>query len=74
MRDGDWKFLCMTDGSAPELYDLATDEGEKHNLASTQPERVAAMKKQLLNWNASMPKDHSTPRISRPDAKPKVNG
>lgn len=74
MRDGNWKFLCMTDGSAPELYDLTTDEGEKHNLASAQPQRAAAMKKQLLNWNASMPNDHSEPRISQPGARPKVDG
>src|SRR4029079_9921834 len=66
MRDGDWKLLCMTDGSAPELYDLATDPGEAHNLAGEHPDRVAAMTKRLLDWNATMPKDHPEPRTSQP--------
>jgi arylsulfatase A-like enzyme len=54
IRDGHWKLILGTgsggwskggeDGSDVQLYDLATDVGERRNLATDQPERVAAMK------------------------------
>jgi len=59
IRDGAWKLaLCPGSGgwSAPrpqddtsglpdvQLYDLATDPAEQHNLADAQPERVAALR------------------------------
>jgi len=52
-RDGRWKLILgkgsggwsrgEDDGAAVQLYDLATDLGERRNLAGEQPERVAAM-------------------------------
>ena len=57
MRDGDWKLMCMVDGSSPQLYDVAADAGEKANLAGMEPERVARMKNAVLAWNAPLPKD-----------------
>jgi arylsulfatase A-like enzyme len=59
MRDGDWKLMCMTDGSEPQLYDLKADPGEKHNLAAEQAERVKTMTKACLDWNAPLPKDNA---------------
>lgn len=56
VRDGDWKLLCEYDGSSPELYDLKADPGEKHNLASSNAERVRAMTEAVLAWNATLPK------------------
>ncbi|MEZ4589828.1 MAG: sulfatase-like hydrolase/transferase [Chloroflexota bacterium] len=35
---------------APELYNIADDPEERHNLADAQPERVAAMRLALENW------------------------
>jgi len=35
-----------------ELYDLAADPGEDHDLAGEMPERVAAMDAALLEWRA----------------------
>ena len=46
IRVGDWKLILAADlkvKSEVQLYNLATDLGEKHNLAAEQPERVAAM-------------------------------
>ena len=74
MREGNWKLLCMEDGSSPELYDLGKDQGEKTNLAGTEPGRVGAMRKRLLAWNAGMPKDRPSSRVSLPNAAPKVEG
>ncbi len=42
MRDGNWKIV--TSVNKPwELYDIAHDRAEEHNLASSEPERVRAM-------------------------------
>ena len=40
VRDGGWKLICTT---VPQLFNLAEDLGEQHDLASSQPERVQAM-------------------------------
>lgn len=50
MRDGNLKFLINTDGSAAELYDLSTDSGERHNLASQFPARTAEFSTATLAW------------------------
>jgi arylsulfatase A-like enzyme len=50
MRDGSWKFLINPDGSEAQLYDLEADEGETANLLSKQPERAAAMGRQISAW------------------------
>ncbi|MBB6050817.1 sulfatase-like hydrolase/transferase [Armatimonas rosea] len=55
VREGDWKLLCMADGSAPQLYDLKTDPGEAKNLAREQPERVRQLTELLLAWNKTLP-------------------
>jgi uncharacterized sulfatase len=73
MRDGDWKFLCMADGSAAQLYKLSTDPSESRNLAEAQPDRVTQMRIRLLKWNASMPKDRPAPP-NQPNAAPKPQG
>jgi arylsulfatase A-like enzyme len=46
LRKGDWKLLVMPPPYAtgkPELYNVARDPGESENLASKEPERLAAM-------------------------------
>lgn len=42
--DGDEKLI---DGAAPELYDLARDAAEQHDLAAAEPDRVARMREAL---------------------------
>ena len=46
LRDARWKVV-LTPGAPPELYDLATDPGERHNVAGERPESVAAMRQAL---------------------------
>jgi hypothetical protein len=55
LRDGDWKLLCNADGTGAELYDLKRDSRESNNLIKTQGKRAAAMQKQLLVWQKSLP-------------------
>ncbi len=42
-RLGDWKIVASGPDAAWELYNLATDRGESHDLAAEQPDRVRAM-------------------------------
>ncbi|MEG1454015.1 MAG: sulfatase-like hydrolase/transferase [Comamonas sp.] len=53
LRDGDWKYLRV-DGH-DYLFNIAQDERERANQAQAQPERLAAMRADWLEWNAGMP-------------------
>lgn len=53
LRDGDWKYLRV-DGH-DYLFNIPADERERANLASRQPERLAALRTAWETWNASMP-------------------
>lgn len=49
VRDGDWK--AVQKGKEPwELYNLAEDPVEVHDLSSAQPERLAALKADWSGW------------------------
>jgi arylsulfatase A-like enzyme len=53
LRDGVWKYLRV-DGH-DYLFDLSQDERERANLASRQPDRLAAMRAAWEAWNDTMP-------------------
>lgn len=48
IEDG-WKYIHLPE---PELYDLANDPGELHNLAGREPNRAAALERRLGNWKS----------------------
>ncbi len=48
-RRGDYKYLRSSNGRE-ELFNLATDPGELHNLVAEQPERAHAMAARLEKW------------------------
>lgn len=48
-REGRWKLVAKHQG-AWELYDLAADRSELHDLARAQPARVAAMAAAWQRW------------------------
>ena len=54
VRQGQWK-LVMEPGAQPALFDLSKDREEKNDLASTQPDRVRALKEKWQAWHAQMP-------------------
>ncbi len=65
MRDGHWKLVEFYDApDAPELYDLATDISEKHNLAARHVDRVRTMRAALASWRDSIRAQSNT---SNPD-------
>lgn len=53
IREGDWK-LVRAKGEKPELYNLASDIGEKRDLAAATPDKVAALEKTLNAWDAEL--------------------
>jgi hypothetical protein len=71
----DDRYKLLTDnlgGGSFQLYDLQTDPNETRDLSTEQPEIAARMRKQLLDWNASMDasfagKDYPGGKVSPPD-------
>jgi arylsulfatase A-like enzyme len=48
LRQGDWKLVWQaTLPSRTELFDLAKDPGEQHDLSAKHPEKVAALKTRI---------------------------
>ncbi len=56
MREGDWKLQVMQRPKKDVLYNLVSDPGEKTDLAAQQPARLAAMKADLLAFDAAQAK------------------
>jgi arylsulfatase A-like enzyme len=54
IRQGDWKLLQTAGATPPELYNLAQDIGEATNLATAEPERVAALQEAYDAWDAQL--------------------
>lgn len=50
-REGSWKVVAPK-GQSWELYNLATDRGERNNLAGAFPERVASMAARHDAWQS----------------------
>jgi arylsulfatase A-like enzyme len=55
VRDGDWKLLVNADGTGAELYDLAADPKEAHDLAAARPEIAKPLADRALAWRKSLP-------------------
>ncbi|MBA4016846.1 MAG: sulfatase [Pirellula sp.] len=68
VRHGDLKLVNGDGGDdAPELFDLATDLSEQHNLAAEQPAKVKELRKLWDDWNAQQ----AEPRQAKEKVKPK---
>ena len=49
-----WKLIHYFEDDRNELYNIDADIGEQQDLAATHPERVAAMYKELKDWQTSV--------------------
>jgi arylsulfatase A len=47
IRQGNWKLIYFVKANRYELYDLATDPGERTDLSGQQPARLASLTEQL---------------------------
>ena len=52
VRDGDWK-LVSANGGPWELYNMAEDRTELNDLATAEPDRVAALASRYDAWAAA---------------------
>ncbi len=66
MRRGNFKLIRFFEDDHVELYDLAADPGESHDLALSDPDRAAAMNDALTRWHqdvqAGFPTINPSPR------------
>jgi len=52
---GEWRGFINPDGSALQLYNVATDPSEKINVADQHPEMASVLKRKMMDWKASLP-------------------
>jgi arylsulfatase len=71
VRVGDWKLVAVN-GGPWELYDLAKDRGESHDLAAEQPVRVRELAARWQELTDQFAKD--APAVPPPPAAKKKKG
>jgi arylsulfatase A-like enzyme len=54
IRAGDYKLIEFFEDGRLELYNLANDIGERHNLALSEPGRAAELHNKLVTWRKSV--------------------
>ncbi len=67
VRVGDWKLIEFFEDDRLELYDLAHDREEAHNLVARFPDRANALRAQLHDWRANVSAEMPLPN---PDYQP----
>jgi arylsulfatase A-like enzyme len=71
MREGDWKLYADAEAKRVELFDLAKDRGEASDVSKENRRIVQQMKKQLLDWVATLPTSPDPACVSKaPPDKP----
>ena len=50
VRSGQYKLIEWFEDGRTELYDLQADEGERHDLAGTMPEKAKELRAMLQSW------------------------
>ena len=70
IRRGDWKLIEWLEDGRVELFHLAADLGEQHDLAAREPDRVAALRAELHAWQQSVGAIQPTPNPAYDPAKP----
>ena len=52
MRSGDWKFV--SDGKGEYLFNLATDQGEQHDVKEEYPDLFSTLKTRYDEWESTL--------------------
>jgi arylsulfatase A-like enzyme len=75
IRQGDWKLVHgQPDKSPPELFDLAADVGEQHDLTSEQAAKVQELQSLWNAWNAEQAPPQLAKNKAAMRAKKKAKG
>ena len=64
VRVGDWKYIEHYEDGRAELFNLAEDIAETKDLASSQPQRVQRMRRQLAEWRKALGAQTNAPNPS----------
>ena len=67
VRDGEWKLLHFYEDDRVELYDLAADPAEQHDLAAANAAKAAELRAKLDAWRKAVDAQTPTPN---PQAQP----
>ena len=73
VREGDWKLIADDESGGVELYNIAADPGEKHDLAKVEAARAAELSAKLAAWRKSVgaqmaePNAEYDPGVSKED-------
>ncbi|MEQ1859214.1 MAG: sulfatase [Chthoniobacteraceae bacterium] len=70
IRRGDWKLIEWFEDHRVELFNLASDTGEKTDLAAREPERVKALRAELHAWQKDVGAKFPTTNPGFDPAKP----
>ena len=61
IRMGDWKLIEWFEDGSIELFNLANDISEQHDLAKEEPERAATLLAELQQWRGEVDANMPTP-------------
>jgi arylsulfatase A-like enzyme len=61
IRQGDWKLLEYFEDGRLELYNLADDVSEEHELSASQPDVARRLRSQLRAWRRRVDAPMPTP-------------
>jgi arylsulfatase A-like enzyme len=67
VRSSAWKYIEAPQAGTRELYDLAADPGERHNLASSHPDIVRALHLAIVRWLAAVQRPGSPSPLNEED-------
>lgn len=70
VRRGDWKLIEWAEDSRTELFNLAQDLGEQHDLSAKETQRVQQLRAELAAWQKQVGAKFATPNPSYDPAKP----
>ena len=55
VRDGDWKLLADKNRKRIELYNIAGDPWEKHNLSKENSKKISELLEKWDKWKSELP-------------------
>ncbi|MDA1054518.1 MAG: sulfatase [Planctomycetota bacterium] len=61
IRSGSWRLVEFHEDDRVELYNLADDLGEQHDLAATMPDKVTLLRDKLHAWREQVSAQMPTP-------------
>jgi arylsulfatase A-like enzyme len=70
VRRGDWKLIEWLEDNRVELFNLTADLGEKADVASREPARVASLRAELHAWQRDVGAKFPIPNPAYDPAKP----